>query len=289
MTTRGNSATYPEWTDLHVGMPLRQGDVLSSVGRTPDPWRQHLVVLTADCDLARAKHGGALTCVPVLTYTDYLLSFKYDKLRDALCDRLVGQLLDTHARGADQSRETPRISAPRMRAWIAEADVDKIISTLKLHGEPAQRFGSLAKALRELQVNAPTSLTDASKLLAQARLALGEARDADRALRSVMMDLASTMKVLPGDALFLNELSAQHAEGYIAYLRRIVEVGETSVSRSSSRISHDASYLRISRLRSPYVYALSQQFGAVFSSIGLPVEYEVARDALIERAKMRES
>ena len=289
MTTGGKrSDLFPEWSELHSGQPVRQGDVLAAIRHEPDAWRELLVVLTADCDLARAKHGGALSCVPLLTHGNYLLTFRFEKLRDSFSDKLTGQMLDAYCTAPTFMATSPRISRSRMREWVVEAEVASVALTLKLEGEHAARFQQFAEAFRGLVNTVPTSLDAAVRMLAEAKLILGESRTIEKCINSVANEFASSLRTLPGDALYLNEVSPEHTQGYVAYLRRIIEVREGSVVRSRSRMPHDACYLRISRLRSPYVYAMSQQFASVFSAIGLPVEYEDARDVTLERIRKLE-
>jgi hypothetical protein len=287
MTPWEHAPPFPEWAELQPSQPVRQGDVLSAIGQE-DRWHELLVVLTADCDLARSKHGGALSCVPLLSHTDYLLIFKYENLRDSVSGRLIKQLLETYTNGTILA-EPPRISHSRMGEWITEVDIASIISALKLEGQSASQFAELAEVVRRLTTATPGSITVASQLLAEAKHLLGDVKTFEKAITSVAAEFASTLRTLPGDALFLNQVSPEHTYGYVAYLRRIIEVTDNLVVRSASRIPHDARYLRISRLRSPYIYALSQQFASVFSAIGLPTEYEIARGSTLERLRNLEA
>lgn len=276
---------FPEWNEINPGQPVRQGDILSSVDTGSDPWESLIVVLTADCDLARAKHGGALSCVPLLSHVDYLLTFRFEKLCESLRDKLVGQMFETLTRSVGSPVTPPRISRARMLEWVVESDTSDVVRALRLDGTSELRFVELAKATLRLAHDRPKSIVVATRLLAEVKLILGEAKTIEKAASSIGSDFASTLKTLPGDALFLNELSPEHSQGYVAYLRRILDVRESSVVRTHSRIPHDARYLRISRLRSPYVYALSQQFASVFSAIGLPTEYENARERTLAGLK----
>lgn len=280
---------FPEWTDLEPGSPVRQGDVLIALTSEDDPWRQLLVVLTADCDLAKAKHGGAITCLPILTHSHYLLMFSFERVRDSIVDRIVDRLLKVHADAVGSVPGFPRISAARMRDWVAESNVDDVVETLELQGGADSEFKKLATHLKSLTGGTPSALGIAVRLLADAKFALGDSKTVEKSAASVASDLASSLKKLPGDALFLNEVSPEHAQGYVVYLRRVIEVNENVIVRTQARLPSDARYLRASRLRSPYVYALSQQFAAVFSAIGLPSAYETARDALITSLKTVET
>lgn len=51
--------------------PIRQGDVISFHDGA-DPWERLGVIVTGDCDIARNKHAGRLTYIPVLTAPAYL-------------------------------------------------------------------------------------------------------------------------------------------------------------------------------------------------------------------------
>lgn len=279
---------FPEWTEVHAGMAVRQGDVISAITNQDDSWRELLIVLTADCDLEWAKHSGALTCVPVLRHHDYLLTFKYEKLRNALSDRLVADLLETHQNDAQASGGGPTVSPQRMRDWIMEVDTPSIVYALGIHPESAERFAGAADAIRTIHTEHPDSIAAAVQQLARAKVVLRDTKNEERAITAIANEFAVALRALPGDALFINQLSPLHTDGYVVYLRRVIEVDEDSVVLSPSRVPHDALYLRMSRLKSPYVYALSQQFGSVFSAIGLPSEYETARESTFERIKKME-
>jgi hypothetical protein len=260
--------------------------VIASLNGGEDVWHEHLLVLTADCDLAKSKHGGALTCVPILDCLDYLLMFRHDRLRDQLLDKLVTRLMNIHEGTASSDEKTrPVISKERMRDWVVEVEPTEAARALELDDGSVSEFVDLASVTRHLAQVTPRSLSQSTEVLAEAKLALGEARDRGRALTWCGAEYSSALKSLPGDALFINEISPAHNNGYVVYLRRVLEVLEESVVRTRSRLPHSARYLRVSRMRSPYVYAISQQFGSVFSSIGLPTEYEVARDGVVARIK----
>lgn len=272
---------FPEWRELQPREPVRQGDILTSVAAAADPWHRHLVILTADCDLANSKHAGALTCVPVITLEQYVMLFRFERMRSSLANRMCDAARRIYAKTAD-SRE---INPARFRDWVLEDDAFTISKTLGLEGKEAQAFTGLCSAAANLMRAEPEDLRQVIEVLASAKVALGDATDLERASSSIAADLSGLVKDMPGDALFLNELSPAHSNGYVAYLRRVIEIYDREVARTVSQIASEARYVRIGRLRSPYVYALSQQFASVFSAIGLPPEYEHARERTRDRIK----
>lgn len=280
------SAPYPEWGDPAPGSPVQQGDVLSAISGEMDDWHQLLVVITADCDLAHAKHGGSLTCVPVIALDDYLVKFRIDKVRQTLQYRLA-QFIVRQLQRLDNTESSPHISPERMQAWLAEDDIEYIARSLS--ERPLDKDASdLLRDTQDLIRAQDMSLSQALDRLATAKVNLGDATDHASARSRLANDLASTLKALPGDTLFLNEISASHTKGYAVYLRRVVEVSDKEVATAFGRIPHTAQYARISRLHSPYIYALTQQFANVFSAIGLPDCYEEARESVGARIRSGE-
>ena len=75
--------------------------------------------------------------------------------------------------------------------------------------------------------------------------------------------------------MFLNSLpddDDDDTDGHVAYLRLLRELKDNAVALKSSAMSYEISHERIGHLKPPYIYRLTQQLGAVFSSIRLPEE-----------------
>jgi hypothetical protein len=211
--------------------------VIAALNGGEDVWHEQLLVLTADCDLAKSKHAGALTCVPILDCLDYLLMFRYERLRDQLLDKLVTRLMRIHEGTAPSDGKTrPAISQGRMRDWVVEVEPTDAARALMLDDANMSDFVDLASVTRHVAQAMPASLSQSTEVLAEAKLALGEAKDRDRARGWCRAEYSSTLKSLPGDALFINELSPAHTNGYVVYLRRALEVLEDSVVRTRSRL-----------------------------------------------------
>lgn len=280
------ATSYPEWIDPQAGSAIRQGDILAAMGGDLDKWHQMLVVITADCDLANAKHGGALTCLPIIPLTEYLAQFRAEKSKAVLFHRLVGAILSSIS-GPESNQSGHAISPQRMAAWLEEDSPEQILAALDgwTLGPQVPELMALAQGLTRTQQG---DLSSVLSSMAAAKVGLGDARDLSKARHSLATELASTLRSLPGDILMLNEVSAAHVVGYVAYLRRVIEIAEPLVATTYCRIPSETQYVRISRLRSPYIYALTQRFSSVFSSIGLPQAYEEARELIAESIRLGE-
>ncbi|MEU5872557.1 hypothetical protein AB0A73_13495 [Glycomyces sp. NPDC047369] len=263
------TALFTEYREISVTDPLRQGDVLEAVATGASMWQRHLLVITADCDLAFAKHQGRVTCVPLLTAEEYLMEMQIPRLREKYRKKALERLYSLMPEAA------PRVSDTRLRAWCLEAEPEEIITSLGLSGRNADTARAVLTNIRLLDSPAE-SLKEAVEVLVNALLAAPKAQKRDHIVQQIVSALRAPYAQPPGDALFLSAIAPKHDLGYFAYLRQLEQVREPEIAIGPTR--SPVLYRRISRLRDRYVHALAQRFALVFMSIGLPAEYEEIRD-----------
>ncbi|WP_063125240.1 hypothetical protein [Nocardia arizonensis] len=259
---------FPEFREISVIDPLRQGDVLEAVASTASHWQRHLLVLTADCDLAFAKHRGRVTCAPLLTAQEYLLETKIPDLREKALVKFVGELRKV------LPDKNSNISDERIKAWPSEVAPDEIIVLLGLTGQHADVAEKVLKSIRLISHEAE-SLDDAVEALIESQASAPNAKSRDKIVDAVVQALKAPLSQPPGDALFLSSIAPNNNLGYFAYLRHVEQVQESEIATSPGRKT--VRYRRIARLQDRYIHALVQQFALVFMSIGLPSEYEDMR------------
>jgi hypothetical protein len=293
LTHQGAGSQFQEWSHLRAQEPIRQGDILRAIASDGDPWRRWLIVITADCDLAHAKHDGALSCVSVLHHLDYISRFRTEKVSSAIEDRIIREILKIVSAAPFDSpdmQSRPKVSPPRMSAWIMEADPAEILSTLGISNSPGTKMHLYMQCYRDLVKGRESG--EISLLLdafASAKFAMGEGKSKNSTRAGVAKELAASLKTLPGDAIFISSLADDARDGYVAYLRRIHEVQDHHVTRSTVSVPKDAQFYRMGRLTAPYIYALTQQVGTVFGAIGLPTEYEIKRSETVELFSLLQS
>jgi hypothetical protein len=272
-------AKFSEFEDVLDARPLGQGDLLRPLEPSKDPWEGMLIVVTADCDLAKYKHAGRLSCVPVLPADTYLAIFympkRIEKIRNELGQRLVN--LTRKAQSDNLAEFTQPVSADRATQWILQSDPDRICETLKLSPAERDTFLPMTQVYRSCAEAVSRTLTEQCDIYSMAAEVLYKSGNTAR--KNLISDLAGHLKQLPGDAMFLNYLLDDGARsGYVAYLRVLRELKENAVAVRSSSRSYEISHERTAHLKPPYLYHLTQRLGAVFSSIGLPDEYEAERN-----------
>jgi hypothetical protein len=265
---------FAEYREVGVADPLRQGDVLEAVDAEASIWQRHLLVITADCDFAYAKHQGRVTCIPLLAAEEYLSEMQIPKIRERLVKeplKEMRQILSTSG--------VPNISDRRLRDWASEEAPADIVMRLELRQADAQKATAALGAIR--MIDAPTlNLKEGVDSLVEAQLVGASPPKREAAVKKVVNGLREAYGRPPGDALFLTAIAPGYDGGYFAYLRYIEQVREPEISLGPSR--REVRYRRISRMRDRFVHALVQRFAMVFMSIGLPEQYEDLRDLYSE-------
>jgi hypothetical protein len=268
-------------------LPIRQGDVLEWLDSDQDDlWRRFAIVVTADCDLAYQKHAGLLACVPLLPHEDYLALFplpaRLGRAKDKLLERTYALVRGYQA---ENRPDYPlALSDQAIASWIDSVGTEDIIRELQVNDQKrADELTSVVGAIRGCsQASAAGGFSAQLDALATALIVTQGKSTFDERRSLLARELLDQLGRLPGDAIFLHALSPRHRQGYVAYLRALVNVQDATVARSV-RDLNDAttSAKRIARLGSPYVFHLTQALGHVFSAIGLPSSYEESRDAFI--------
>jgi hypothetical protein len=265
---------FAECREVSVADPLQQGDVLETVDTEASMWQRHLLIVTADCDLAHAKHQGRVTCIPLLAAEEYLSEIQLPKIRERLVKQPLSEMHQILCKPG-----VPNISERRLREWASEEDPADIVTSLELKHHDAQHATAALEAIS--MIDAPTSsLKEGVDALVEAQLVGASPRKRETAVKQVLNGLREPYGRPPGDALFLAAIAPGQDAGYFAYLRHIEQVQEPEISLGPSR--RQVKYRRISRMQDRFAHALVQRFGMVFMSIGLPQQYEDVRDLYSE-------
>lgn len=236
---------------------LSQGDVIIWE-EVQDFQSRAAVVVTADCDLAKNKHWGRITVVPMVPIAHYLEEFYLPKQLAAL-----GQdLTKIFAKHVHKELKVTAEDAP------SEDAVESLVSLRTLPSP----------------LNAG-DLLNLHTLLRQAR-GLTKSMKADEALNNALRLINPNTKALsasrtrnfldkpPGDCMVLPQLPGLAPGLNIAFLRAMREVRDQDIATKTSEMTKNRAK-RIGRLIPVLRYRLTQMLAQVFSDIGLPDDYEV--------------
>jgi len=270
-----------ETEPLDDASPLRQGDVFRWESQQA-PWELHGIVVTADCDIVRRKHGGILSYVPVFGLTDYWRLFTLpNRIETQLLEKtqhllrtVVAKLQSTHRADSEP------MSKEAFEDLVRDRGITEILDTLNVPASQREYPNRMLLAYRAAIAprSEGASLEELAGVLAELR-EVGKAKPARTEASTVFDELAGAVRQLPGDAFFIGQIVPAAKQAYVAYLRTVRELPAAALAIQPVDLKRGAKARRVARLRSPFIYRLTQQLGAVFADIGLPSEYESERAA----------
>lgn len=239
---------------------VKQGDFLTWKNAT-DPFLRHAVVVTGDCDLARGKHWGKITVVPVMSIDDYAHHLAMPRILEAWKGRLNKKLAELIA-SIRRHDDAVGVASPEDSKNLDLLILDERFEETWSDSPP---IISCCRVLRDLMgahhfATAKECLTEAGKVLGLAPGELGER-------------VANALANPPGDVIFIPTPESLGFEFGVAWLRVLREVEAANVATKLSQL-RQGNAMRVARLGPVFRYRLTQCLGQVFSDIGLPADYE---------------
>jgi hypothetical protein len=237
--------------------PLRQGDVLRWPKNTAF-LEMAGVVVTADCDLARGKHWGRLSVVPVFALGDYVEELLAPKLLSKNEQRIVQHLARSIGRGlALAGGERPSVEA--IELLISNHDLPPALAAdASIH--------TLHRAIRQ---GRGWEKYDTNINCLDAALRILNPQLANQLRESIRNNLSS----LPGDVMQIPKSEHLPFDPPVAWLRVLREVRDDAIALRMSE-ADSAGGIRVGRLSPVVRYRLTQMLAQVFSDIGLPESFE---------------
>lgn len=260
-----------EWYLPEPSVDVRQGDLLLSRDPRTGKIEEICVVITADCDISKGKFGRQLACLRVLKHSDYLrhvwAARKLDKAVKDERKKLRGQLAKWHT--AKIGHEST-LTEDTALAWVRRSTPETICQALGvMNGDKKKLISSLSAFNRgydEVEKLADPLVAYSSFRAAISGTELVEARR--QALQQAKQES------LPEDAFLLPGLPLAEETPCVVMLREVVGISYEAVCYRTADADSADKFLRIGRLEPTFKYAVSQAFGALYSKIGLPTEYE---------------
>lgn len=262
-----------EWNVPDPTLPIRQGDFLMS--RDPQNGRIEAIclVITADCDIAKGKFGKQLACLRLLPFEEYLRTIwaakKLRKLEVDETEKLRAQLARWHSLSLGQPSTLTAAAALR---WVKRDSAEKICADLQVPDPDRKKVcAALAQSVAAFKALDDHQSDDALDRYVEFRARCLD-RDPEKCKREVMQQ--AQKEPLPEDVFLLPSLPQFESTAAVVLLREIVAAPYEAVCyRSADALSSDW-FLRTGRLEPTYKYAVSHAFGALYSRIGLPEDYE---------------
>lgn len=255
----------------------RQGDLIA---RSNFEQRHHLdrfgVIVTADCDLERARPEHQITYLRIAPVTEYV---NHVWCRKKLHDVLKKMRTDAAA----TFNRLLKLSAPdqlplppeRLVEWLISSSANEVCDTLTgIDGQDSER---LSATLTKLAAAVATADLDqnASALEALTTLRADEQRLTPEEMRPRIIKQATNELSRESDEVFfLSKLvSEEQSEGYYVLLDNIGTLRRDKLFnyKSEADTTEEGGH-RFGRLEKTFKYAVVQRFAFLFQRIGLPDE-----------------
>ncbi len=258
------------YQDLGRNSPLRQGDILK---RRTEHAPQWLFLLTADCDIANSKHGGNLTCLPVISATEYLNIWactRSDVFAQKACDSACKII---HELELGRNPQALRLSRNELDRWLTADGVEGIISLLAFSDRKPE------KRCRE-QLEHFQQLTDhESSGMSRLRYAWNVA---GKSLANQQSDVREAVSGISDDWFFVPHIPGSHDVGFVIDLRRpvMVDINSVFAHETDAKVldADENSYVRTGRFADYIRFSVSQSFASLFARIGMISAFEAERD-----------
>lgn len=226
---------------------LMQGDLVQFASES-DPLKNLGLVVTADCDLKKNKHGRLITLVPVVeakvVLERYLLLEECDKKQQ----NFIEYLRKTFA--TNFTLDDP-VSIEELRSNVKEKEMDG-----------AWKVKCLAAKLFLNEVDHLTT-EDYLDVMKELSIKVGS-------LKQKIND----QLLNKGDLIILPSLSKMEIKADVAWVRQIWQVPIRQITLKNSDAKPGMGQ-KIAQLDSPFRYRVTQVMAQVFSDIGMP---DIARD-----------
>jgi len=268
-----------EWDIPDPSLPIRQGDILIRRDVATGQVQEALLVITADCDIKNNKYGRHLACLRILSLDDYVkivwAERKLEKLVFEESKKLRAQLAKWHTR----AQGTPStLSIEAAVEWVRREEPNSICQALVI---PESDTKKMQKMLGRFRAALAILQMQECSLMKYVEFRVALTNQDVKACRQEALKQAKS-EPLPEDVFLLPGLPQVERFPCFVMLREIVGIAPDSVHFRTMDASTNESMLRVGRLLPTFKYAVSQAFGALYSRIGLPVEYEQRRNIAIE-------
>lgn len=266
--------SYLEWDQPSSEVPIRQGDLLVKKQAGATNIKDAVIVITADCDIARKKYDSAIAALPLISFPDYVrhrwANDRYENTVNTDHNELTNQFnkIKKESLGSYQELK-PKV----LSTWIENEGAKKICQDI-INEENRKKAENIIKKIQILLGldNNPQIEAAFDRLLAYE--CIKENKDQATSRQDLLKKARNGLSTLPADLFFLSTIPIEGSGAHLVLLRELVAIKPDLVTASATIARENNGYLRIGRLRPAFKYALSQQFGLMFSRVGLPDDYE---------------
>lgn len=270
-----------DWWFPDPSVAVRQGDALLRRDKSSGRVLESCLVITADCDISKSKFGRHLACLRIEPLHDYVrLDWAQSKLNKALSnesERIRSQLAKWHT---VKLGKASNLTSKGAEDWLRRESTDSICASLNVPPEERKRLvASLEIYKAALIASDACANVDFLTRLVTFKAKISR-KDIDVCLKDTLAQAQG--ESLPDDVFLLPNFPHTDQRAVLVKLRELIAVDYELVKYRTTEADSPEHYLRTGRLQPALKYAISQKFGALYSKIGLPPEFEVRHKWALE-------
>lgn len=270
-----------DWLFPDAAVAVRQGDILLRRDPSSGVVLDSCLVITADCDISKSKFGNRLACLRIELLSDYVRSDwargKFNKVLATDSERVRSQLAKWHTLKLGRNSN---LTLKAVEEWIRRDLTESICDSLEVPTDERKKLTISIDTYRAALV-ASQACANADFL---SRLVTFKAASSRTSIDVCLKEtLAQAQKEsLPEDVFLLPSIPHMEKEAALVKLRELIAVDFDLIKYRATEADSSEHYLRTGRLQTTLKYSISQKFGALYSKIGLPAEFEDRHRKAIE-------
>ena len=264
--------------EMTQSLILRQGDLIQKVWQSDPSKTEYGLVITTNCDMGFNKHRGMVTFIDLMPASEYVNRFVLPEIVNSSVSNLVKRILEEKNKKSAKEFAYSRISDERFIEWLKDSGPNETLLY-----ETAQNWPEVLSFRDLLKKSEDKSLaTVEGQMKYCSELSVYKF---SQSTEKVINKICSKVENLPGDFHWIaggEELA--RLSGYVANLRdiRVIEESRIYLNFKARGLSRDGEWVRIAKLKDYFLHLLTQKFGLVFGSIGLPNEFEESFKSSLE-------
>ena len=273
--------TDSDWLFPDSAVAVRQGDTLLRRDPSSGVVLESCLVITADCDISKSKFGRHLACLRIEPLHDYVrfdwARGKFNKVIANESERVRSQLAKWHTLKLGR---TSNLTAKGAEEWIRRESTDSICVALDVPPDERKKLATAIDTYKTA-LSASEACANADFLTRLVTFKAASSRTAiDACLKETLAQ--AQRESLPDDVFLLPSLPHTDKGAALVKLRELTAVDFELIKYRATEADSPEHYLRTGRLQPTLKYAVSQKFGALYSKIGLPSDFEDRHKRAIE-------
>lgn len=221
-----------------------------------------------------------MACLRIVRLEEYLrtvwASRKLEKALKNETEKLRGQVAKWHTRllGSEST-----LSAEATAIWVRRDDPTTLCESLKVPEGDRKKLVAALTSFRSALVALDSNGTSGKFSQYVAFRSAVRGQDLEICHQEALQE--AQKESLPEDVFLLPSLPQVEADGAVVMLREVVGIEQEAICYRAADAQSSDAFLRVGRLQPTFKYAVSQAFGALYSRIGLPDNYEArCKDAI---------